>query len=91
MGYYLIPHEIAESTVSLGHGLCGSGGSIYNKDTTQTVISSPLLVLTMIDPEIDHRFKAIRNTNRTTMQTTPCRIVFGRDKIHSIAFRGNWD
>jgi hypothetical protein len=32
--YGLLPPKIAESdTVSLGHGMCGSGGSIYNKDT----------------------------------------------------------
>jgi hypothetical protein len=32
----LHPPKIAESdTVSLGHGLCGSDGSIYNKDTSQ--------------------------------------------------------
>jgi hypothetical protein len=36
----LLPHKIAESdTVSLGHGLCGSGGSIYNKDTSQNTLS----------------------------------------------------
>jgi hypothetical protein len=46
--------KIAESdTVSIFHGLCGSGGSIYNKDTSQNTLSSPLLVLTLIDPEIN--------------------------------------
>jgi hypothetical protein len=27
----------------------------------------------------------------TTLQATPCQLVFGRDMIHSIAFRANWD
>jgi hypothetical protein len=39
----LLPPKIAESdTVSLGHGLDGSGGttSIYNKDTSQTTLSA---------------------------------------------------
>jgi hypothetical protein len=32
--YGLVSPKIAESdNVSLGHDLCGSGGSIYNKDT----------------------------------------------------------
>jgi hypothetical protein len=25
------------------------------------------------------------------MQATPCQLVFGRDMIHNIAFRANWD
>jgi hypothetical protein len=53
--YGLLPPKIAESdTVSLGHGLCESGGSIYNKDTSQITLHS-LLALTMIDPAIKHR------------------------------------
>jgi hypothetical protein len=37
----MIPTKIAESDIaSLGHGLCGSGGSIYNKDTSQNTLSS---------------------------------------------------
>jgi hypothetical protein len=37
--YGLLPPKIAESdTASLGHGLCGSGGSIYNKNTIQKTI-----------------------------------------------------
>jgi hypothetical protein len=33
--YGLLPPKIAESnTAPLGHGMCGSGGSIYNKDTS---------------------------------------------------------
>jgi hypothetical protein len=40
--YGLLPPKIAESdTQSLGHGLCGSGGSIYNKDTSQNTLYLP--------------------------------------------------
>jgi hypothetical protein len=31
------------------------------------------------------------STYHTTLQTTPCQLVFGRDMIHNIAFRANWD
>jgi hypothetical protein len=49
--YELLPPKIAESdTVSLGHGLCGSVGSIYNKDTSQNILYASLIALTMIDP-----------------------------------------
>jgi hypothetical protein len=41
--------------VSLVHGLCGSGGSIYNKDTSQNKLFTSLIALTMIDPTIHHR------------------------------------
>jgi hypothetical protein len=34
---------------------------------------------------------AIRSTYHTTLQATPCQFVFGRDMIHNIAFRANWD
>jgi hypothetical protein len=34
---------------------------------------------------------AIRSTYHTTLQATPCQLVFGRDMIHNIAFRENWD
>jgi hypothetical protein len=53
--YGLLPPKIEESdTQSLGHGLCGSGG------TTSFTIRKPakthsLLALTMIDPAIIHR------------------------------------
>jgi hypothetical protein len=33
----------------------------------------------------------IRSTYHTTLQATPCQLVFGRDMIHNIAFRANWD
>jgi hypothetical protein len=53
--YGLLPPKIAESdTASLGHGLCGSGGSIYNKDTSQNTLFVSLLALSMIDPAIQH-------------------------------------
>jgi hypothetical protein len=38
-----------------------------------------------------HGYHAIRNTYHTTLQATPCQLVFGRDMIHNIAFRANWD
>jgi hypothetical protein len=34
---------------------------------------------------------AIRSTYYTKLQATPCQLVFGRDMIHNIAFRSNWD
>jgi hypothetical protein len=34
---------------------------------------------------------AIRSTYRTTLQATPCQLVFGRDMIHNIAFKANCD
>jgi hypothetical protein len=55
--YGLFPPKIAEyDTVFdvLGHGLCGSGGFIYNEDTSQNTLSTTMLALTMIDPEIHH-------------------------------------
>jgi hypothetical protein len=38
-----------------------------------------------------HGHQAIRSTYHTTLQATPCQLVFGRDMIHNIAFRANWD
>jgi hypothetical protein len=39
--YGLLPPKIAESdTVSLGLDLCGSGGSIYNKETIQNTLQT---------------------------------------------------
>jgi hypothetical protein len=38
-----------------------------------------------------HDYHAIRSTYHTTLQATPCQLVFGRDMIHNIAFRANWD
>jgi hypothetical protein len=65
--YGLLPPKIAESdTVSLGHGLCGSGGSIYNKDTSQNTLSFSLLALTMIDPVINTSwFEIFEATNKS--------------------------
>jgi hypothetical protein len=34
---------------------------------------------------------AIRSTYHTTLQATPCKLVFGRNMIHNIAFKSNWD
>ena len=34
---------------------------------------------------------AIRSIYHTTLQATPCQLVFGRDMIHNIAFKANWD
>jgi hypothetical protein len=36
-------------------------------------------------------YKDTRSTYHTTLQATPCQLVFGRDMIHNIAFRSNWD
>jgi hypothetical protein len=38
-----------------------------------------------------HVYHAIRSTYHTTLQATPCQLVFVRDMIHNIAFRANWD
>jgi hypothetical protein len=64
--YGLLPPKVAESdTQSLGHGLCGSGG------TTPFTIGTPakthsLLALTMIDPEICISwFKIVEATNKS--------------------------
>jgi hypothetical protein len=54
--YGMLPPRIAESdTISLSHDLCVSGESIYNKDTIQNTLSSNLLALKMIDPEIAYK------------------------------------
>jgi hypothetical protein len=34
---------------------------------------------------------AIRSTYHTTLQATPCQLVFGRDMIHNIAFKACWN
>jgi hypothetical protein len=36
----LLPKTAESDTVSLGHGLCVSGGSIYKKDTSQNTLSA---------------------------------------------------
>jgi hypothetical protein len=38
-----------------------------------------------------HGYYAIRSTYHTTLQATPCQLVFGRNMIHNVAFRANWD
>jgi hypothetical protein len=53
--YGLLPPKTAESdNVSLGHGMCGSGGShpFYKKNTIQNTLSA--CTQTMIDPAIKH-------------------------------------
>ena len=34
---------------------------------------------------------AIKSTYPTTLQATPCQLVFDRDMIHIIAFKANWN
>jgi hypothetical protein len=34
---------------------------------------------------------AKRSTYHTTLQATPYQLVFGRDMIHNIAFKANWN
>jgi hypothetical protein len=65
--YWLPPLKIAESyIVTLGHGLCESGGSIYNNDTSQNTLYSPLLVFTMIDPAVNTGwFEIVKATNKS--------------------------
>jgi hypothetical protein len=63
--YGLLTPKIAESEiVSPGNGLCGSGGSIYNKDTSQNTLSFTLLALTMIDPA-NGWFGIVEATNKS--------------------------
>jgi hypothetical protein len=67
--YELLPPKIAESdTVSLGHGLCGSVGSIYNKDTSQNILYASLIALTMIDPATGW-FEIVKATNNSATST----------------------
>jgi hypothetical protein len=35
--------------------------------------------------------QANRITYLTTLHTTPCQVVFGRDMIHNIDFTANWN
>jgi hypothetical protein len=65
--YGRFPTKIAESdALFLGTGLCGSGGSIYNKDTSQNTLFVSLLALTMIDPEINRGwFEIFEATNKS--------------------------
>jgi hypothetical protein len=44
--------------------MCGSGGSIYNKDTSQNTLSASLLALTMIDPATGW-FDIVKSTNKS--------------------------
>jgi hypothetical protein len=63
--YGLLPPKIAESDIgSLGHGLCGSGGSIYNQESSQNTLYTSLLALTMIDP-VTGWFEIVKATNKS--------------------------
>jgi hypothetical protein len=63
--YGLLPPKIAASyIVSLGDGMCGSCGSIYNKDISQNTLSASLLSLTMIDPATGW-FEIVKATNKS--------------------------
>jgi hypothetical protein len=60
--YAMLPPKIAESdTVSLPHGMCGSGGSICNKDTSQNTLSA---CTQAIYPEIS-LFEIVEATNKS--------------------------
>jgi hypothetical protein len=57
---------IAESdALSLGHDQCGSGGFIYNKDTSQNTFSDSLLAFTMIDPSSSGWLEIVKATNKS--------------------------
>jgi hypothetical protein len=65
--YGMISPKIAESDIiSLGHDLCGSGGttSIYNKDTIENTHSFLLLAFTMIDLASGW-FEIVKSTNKS--------------------------
>jgi hypothetical protein len=71
--YGLIPPKIAEfDTVSLGHGLCGSGGSIYNKDTSQNTLSA----CTHNDRSIHQAQVGLKLLKPQISQQHPSRICF---------------
>jgi hypothetical protein len=66
--YGLIPPKIAESdTVSLGHGLCGSGGATPFAIRMLAKIHS-LLALTIIDPSTGW-FEIVEDTNKSETST----------------------
>jgi hypothetical protein len=47
------------------------------------------------DNPFDYFFQStawdIRSTYHKTLQTSPCQLVFGRDMIHNIEFKDNWN
>jgi hypothetical protein len=56
--------------------MCGYGGSINNKDTSQNTLSVSLLALTMIDPAINTGwFEIVEATNKSA--------VFIQDLFHN--------
>jgi hypothetical protein len=76
----LIPPKTAESDIiSLVHGLCGSGGSIYNKDTSLNTFSSPLLesiMWVMAFREIENLMSMKEPAEKTRMLQT---LLKGQD------------
>jgi hypothetical protein len=76
--YGLLPHKIAESdNVSLGHGLCGSGGTIPFTIGTPAKTHS-LLAFTMIDPAINNGwFEIVETTNKWQHLSRVCFITPG--------------
>jgi hypothetical protein len=66
--YGLLSPKIAESDIrSLGHGMCGSGGTTPLTIRTPTKTHS-LLALTMIDPATGW-FKIVEATNKSAFAT----------------------
>jgi hypothetical protein len=43
------------------------------------------------DNPFDYFLQSTAWSIRTRLQATPCQLVFGREMIHNIAFRANWD
>jgi hypothetical protein len=71
--YGLLPPKIAESDiVTLVHGLCGSGGSIYNKDTIQITLSA----CTHNDRSSNKSLADLKLSKPQISQQHPSRICF---------------
>jgi hypothetical protein len=71
--YGLLPTKNAESdTVSLGYGLCGSGESIYNRDTSQNILSA----YTHNDISRNTTQASLKLLNTQISQQHPSRICF---------------
>jgi hypothetical protein len=71
--YGMLPPKIAESdTATLGHSLCGSGGSIYNNDTSQSTLS----VCTHNDRSRNQTQVGLKWSKPQISQQHPSRICF---------------
>jgi hypothetical protein len=71
--YGLLPLKIAEyDTVSRGHGLCGSDGSIYNKDTSQNTLSA----CTHNDRSSNQTLAGLKLSKPQIIRQHPSRICF---------------